>query len=31
MLYPTQRHGVQNPQQVKHWYTMMTDFVLKNL
>ncbi len=31
MLYPTQRHGVQNPQQVKHWYSMMTEFILKNL
>ncbi len=31
MLYPTQRHGVQNPAQVKHLYTMMTDYILKNL
>jgi dipeptidyl-peptidase 4 len=31
MIYPTQRHGVTNPAQVKHWYTMMTDFVLRNL
>ncbi|MFZ1702131.1 MAG: S9 family peptidase [Pyrinomonadaceae bacterium] len=31
MLYPTARHGVSNPQQVKHWYTMMTDFILRNL
>ena len=31
MVYPTQRHGVQDPLQVKHWYSMMTDFVLKNL
>jgi dipeptidyl aminopeptidase/acylaminoacyl peptidase len=31
MIYPTQRHGITNPAQVKHWYTMMTDFVLKNL
>jgi len=31
MVYPTQRHGVQNPLQVKHWYSMMTDFILKNL
>ena len=32
MTYPTQRHGVQrgSPQE-KHLYTMMTDFVLKNL
>jgi len=31
MVYPTQRHGVQNPLQVKHWYSIMTDFILKNL
>jgi dipeptidyl-peptidase-4 len=31
MIYPTQRHGISNPAQVKHWYTMMTDYVLKNL
>ena len=31
MLYPTARHGIGNPAQVKHWYTMMTDFILKNL
>ena len=31
MLYPTQRHGLTNPAQVKHWYTMMTEFILKNL
>lgn len=31
MIYPTQRHGVANPAQVKHWYQMMTDYVLKNL
>ncbi|MFN6965028.1 MAG: S9 family peptidase [Pyrinomonadaceae bacterium] len=31
MLYPTARHGVTNPAQVRHWYTMMTDFILKNL
>ena len=31
MLYPTQRHGVTNPQQVKHLYTTMTEFILKNL
>jgi len=31
MLYPTARHGVTNPLQVKHWYTMMTEFILKNL
>lgn len=31
MIYPTARHGIANPQQVKHWYTMMTEFILKNL
>ena len=31
MLYPTQRHGVTNPSQVNHMYTMMTDYVLCNL
>lgn len=31
MVYPTQRHGVTDPQQVKHWYSMMTDFILRNL
>ena len=31
MYYPTARHGVTNPAQVKHWYTMMTDFIVKNL
>ena len=31
MLYPTQRHGVTNPAQVKHMYTMMTEFILRNL
>ncbi|MBV9216101.1 MAG: S9 family peptidase, partial [Acidobacteria bacterium] len=31
MLYPTARHGVTNPAQLKHWYTMMTDFILRNL
>jgi len=31
MYYPTARHGVTNPYQVKHWYTMMTDFIQKNL
>lgn len=31
MLYPTQRHGITNPALVKHWYTMMTDFIYKNL
>jgi dipeptidyl-peptidase-4 len=31
MLYPTQRHGIANPAQVKHWYQMMTDWILRNL
>lgn len=31
MYYPTARHGITNPAQVKHWYTMMTEFILKNL
>ncbi|MBK7392120.1 MAG: S9 family peptidase [Chloracidobacterium sp.] len=31
MYYPTQRHGVTNPQQAKHMYTMMTEFIMKNL
>ncbi|MDQ3633078.1 MAG: S9 family peptidase [Acidobacteriota bacterium] len=31
MLYPTQRHGVSDPNQVYHLYNMMADFVLKNL
>ena len=31
MVYPTQRHGIQDPAQIKHWYSMMTDFVLRNL
>jgi dipeptidyl-peptidase-4 len=31
MLYPTARHGLTNPAQIRHWYSMMTDYVLKNL
>jgi len=31
MIYPTARHGVTDPKQVKHWYTMMTEYILKNL
>lgn len=31
MLYPTQRHGVVNPLQAKHMYTMMTEYILRNL
>jgi len=31
MLYPTQRHGVTDPAQAHHMYTMMTDFIERNL
>jgi len=31
MVYPTARHGLTDPAQVKHWYTMMTEYVLRNL
>ncbi len=31
MIYPKSRHGVTDPLLVKHWYRMMTDFVLGNL
>lgn len=31
MLYPTARHGLTNPAQIQHWYSMMTDYVMKNL
>lgn len=31
MLYPGQRHGIVNPQQTRHMYQMMTDFILRNL
>ena len=31
MLYPTQRHGVTNPQQVRHMYELMTNFIVRNL
>jgi dipeptidyl-peptidase 4 len=31
MVYPKSRHGVTDPALVKHWYQMMTDFVLGNL
>ena len=31
MYYPTARHGITNQAQVKHWYTMMTEFILRNL
>jgi dipeptidyl-peptidase 4 len=31
MVYPKSRHGVTDPVLVKHWYQMMTDYVLANL
>lgn len=31
MVYPKSRHGVTDPVLVKHWYQMMTDFVVGNL
>jgi dipeptidyl-peptidase-4 len=31
MLYPKSRHGLTDPVLIKHWYQMMTDFVLANL
>ncbi len=31
MIYPKSRHGVTDPVLIKHWYQMMTDFVLGNL
>lgn len=31
MVYPKSRHGITDPALVKHWYQMMTDFVLANL
>ncbi|MFL6467440.1 MAG: S9 family peptidase [Pyrinomonadaceae bacterium] len=31
MVYPTQRHGISNPLQVRHMYELMTNFILKNL
>jgi dipeptidyl-peptidase-4 len=31
MIYPTQRHGVTNPPQVRHMYGLMTEFILRNL
>ncbi len=30
MVYPKSRHGLTDPLLVKHWYQMMTDFVLGN-
>ncbi|MBL8677465.1 MAG: prolyl oligopeptidase family serine peptidase, partial [Alphaproteobacteria bacterium] len=31
MIYPTQRHGITDPRQAHHMYTMMTDYIVKNL
>ena len=31
MVYPKSRHGVGDPQLVKHMRTLMTDFILANL
>ncbi|MGI8670319.1 MAG: alpha/beta hydrolase family protein, partial [Aridibacter sp.] len=31
MIYPTQQHGISDPQQVYHLYSMMTDFITENL
>lgn len=31
MVYPTQRHGIVDPAQIRHQYQLMTDFFLKNL
>ena len=31
MLYPANRHSVQNKQQLKHMRKLMTDFVMENL
>ncbi len=31
MIYPTQQHGLRDTDQIRHWYQMMTDFILKNL
>jgi len=31
MVYPKSRHGLTDPLLIKHWYQMMTDFVLGNL
>lgn len=31
MPYPTQRHGVVEPRQAKHMYTMMTEYIERNL
>jgi dipeptidyl aminopeptidase/acylaminoacyl peptidase len=31
MVYPKSRHGVTDPQLVKHMRTMMTEFIVTNL
>lgn len=31
MIYPTQRHGLSDPRQFYHWYSMMTEYIQKNL
>jgi dipeptidyl-peptidase-4 len=31
MVYPKSRHGLTDPVLIKHWYQMMTDFVVANL
>lgn len=31
MIYPTQRHGITDPRQAHHMYTMMTEYIVKNL
>ena len=31
MLYPGNRHGVVQPKQRRHLYTMMADFIRRNL
>jgi dipeptidyl-peptidase-4 len=31
MIYPTARHGLSDQRQILHWYTMMTEFLDRNL
>ncbi len=31
MLYPKARHGIEDPQQLYHLRTLMTNFILENL
>ena len=31
MIYPAQRHGINNPAQVRHFRQMMTDYIAANL